>query len=141
MSLHSVSVAAVVTNDAGQILVIQRRDNGAWQIPGGVLELDESILAGVRREVEEETGLVVEPGRLTGVYKNIRRNVVALVFRAEVVGGTTQPTEESTAVEWWPPDRVAAEMAETFAVRVLDALDSGGVAVRLHDGAHLLAEQ
>jgi ADP-ribose pyrophosphatase YjhB (NUDIX family) len=105
--------------------------NRAWQITGGVLELDESIQAGVRREVEEETGLLVEPDRLTGVYKNVRRSVVALVFRARIVGGQAQPTDESTAVEWWTPDRVAAEMAETFAVRVLDALDSGEVAVRL----------
>jgi ADP-ribose pyrophosphatase YjhB (NUDIX family) len=106
-----------------------------------VLELDESIPAGVRREVEEETGLRVEPDRLTGVYKNVRRGVVALVFRARVVGGQAQPTDESTAVEWWPPDRIASEMAETFAIRVLDALDTGDVAVRLHNGVQLLADR
>ena len=43
---HSVSVAAVVTDDRDRVLVIQRRDNGAWQLPGGVLELDESPAAG-----------------------------------------------------------------------------------------------
>lgn len=141
MTEHSVSVAAVVTDDASRVLVIQRRDNGDWQIPGGVLELDESIPAGVRREVEEETGLLVEPDRLTGVYKNVRRGIVALVFRARIVGGQARPTDESAAVEWWPPDRVTTEMAETFAVRVLDALDTGDVAVRVHDGVQLLAEQ
>ena len=50
---HSVSVAAVVTDDTGRVLVVQRRDNGEWQIPGGILELDESIPDGVRREVQE----------------------------------------------------------------------------------------
>ena len=140
MTEHSVSVAAVITDDAGRVLVVQRRDDAAWQIPGGVLELDESISAGVRREVEEETGLLVEPDRLTGVYKNLRRGVVALVFRARVIGGQARPTDESAAVEWWPPDRVTTEMAETFAVRVLDALDTGDVAVRLHDGVQLLPE-
>src|SRR5258708_4402529 len=94
---HSVSVAAVVTDHAGHVLVVQRRDNGEWQIPGGVLELDESIPAGVRREVEEETGLQVQPSRLTGVYKNLRRGVVALVFRAQVVGGQARSTNESAA--------------------------------------------
>jgi 8-oxo-dGTP diphosphatase len=141
MIQHSVSVAAVITDDAGRVLVVQRRDDGAWQIPGGVLELGESIPAGVRREVEEETGLLVEPDRLTGVYKNLRRGVVALVFRARVVGGAARPTDESAAVDWWLPDRVTAEMAETFAVRVLDALDTGDVAVRLHDGVQLLADR
>lgn len=140
MTKHSVSVAAVVTDDAGRVLVIQRRDNGTWQIPGGVLELDESIPAGLRREVEEETGLVIEPERLTGVYKNLRLGVVALVFRARVVGGQARTSDETTAVEWWPPPRIEAEMAETFAVRVRDALTTGDVAVRLHDGVRLLGE-
>jgi len=140
MTEHSVSVAAVVTDDAGRVLVVQRRDDGTWQIPGGVLELAESIPAGVRREVEEETGLLVEPDRLTGVYKNVRLGVVALGFRARVVGGHARPTNESAAVEWWPPDRVTSEMAETYAVRVLDALDTGDVAIRLHDGVQLLPE-
>ncbi len=56
---HSVSVAAVIVNDAGQILMTQRRDNGHWEPPGGVLELKESILDGLRREVFEKTGLDV----------------------------------------------------------------------------------
>jgi 8-oxo-dGTP pyrophosphatase MutT (NUDIX family) len=69
MTEHSVSVAAVVTDDAGRVLVIQRRDNSAWQIPGGVLERDESIPAGLRREVVKETGLLIGPDRLTGVTR------------------------------------------------------------------------
>jgi 8-oxo-dGTP diphosphatase len=137
---HSVSVAAVVTDDEGRVLVVQRRDNGKWQIPGGVLELEESIQAGVRREVEEETGLLIEPQRLTGVYKNVRLGVVALVFRARVVGGTAKPTGESVAAEWWTPDQVAEQMEETFAIRALDALDYGDTAVRLHDGSRLVEE-
>jgi hypothetical protein len=63
---HSVSVAAVVTDDQDRVLVVQRRDNGKWEIPGGILELAESIHDGVRREVEQETGVLVEPERLTG---------------------------------------------------------------------------
>ena len=85
---HSVSVAAVVPDDQGRVLVIRRRDNGAWQLPGGVLELHETIEDGLRREVEEETGVKVEPVRLTGVYKNMKLGVVALVFLARPVGGT-----------------------------------------------------
>ncbi len=54
---HSVSVAAAVVDADGRILVIRRRDNGHWEPPGGVLELDETIEDGLRREVLEETGL------------------------------------------------------------------------------------
>jgi 8-oxo-dGTP pyrophosphatase MutT (NUDIX family) len=138
---HSVSVAAVITDDHGRVLVVQRRDNGKWEIPGGILELHESIHDGVRREVEEETGVLIEPERLTGVYKNLKLGVVALVFRARVIGGQPGPTEESQRVDWWTRDAVAAQMAETFAVRVTDALDAEQPAIRVHDGVHVLAEQ
>lgn len=136
---HSVSVAAVVVNEQGQVLVIKRRDNGAWQLPGGVLELGETIQDGVRREVAEETGVRVEPGPLTGVYKNVKLGVVALVFRARPVEGSASTTDEAAAVDWWSPGRVAAEMSEAFAVRILDALrDNVAPAVRTHDGVRVL---
>jgi ADP-ribose pyrophosphatase YjhB (NUDIX family) len=136
---HSVSVAAVVTDDNDRVLVIQRRDNGAWQPPGGVLELDESPATGVRREVREETGVEVEPQRLTGVYKNMTLGVVALVFRARIMAGTPTETEESAAVAWWTADQVATDMSEVFAVRILDALRTDPTpVVRIHDGRRLL---
>jgi 8-oxo-dGTP diphosphatase len=138
---HSVSVAAVITDDQDRVLVVQRRDSGKWEIPGGILELDESIHDGVRREVEEETGVLVEPERLTGVYKNMKLGVVALVFRAQIVSGQPGPAEESQAVDWWSREQVAANMAETFVVRVLDALAGDGPAIRIHDGIHLIREQ
>jgi 8-oxo-dGTP pyrophosphatase MutT (NUDIX family) len=102
---HSVSVAAVITDDAGRVLVVQRHDNGKWEIPGGILELHESIHDGVRREVEEETGMLIEPERLTDIYKNLRLGVVALVFRARIVSGQPGPTEESQRVDWVDPRR------------------------------------
>jgi ADP-ribose pyrophosphatase YjhB (NUDIX family) len=137
---HSVSVAAVISDDEGRILVVRRRDNGKWQIPGGVLELDESIHQGVCREVLEETGVRVEPERLTGVYKNIKLGTVALVFRAHAVAGEPRPTEESAAVDWSSPAAATQRMDETFAIRVLDALEGHDTAVRLHDGVRLLAD-
>lgn len=79
------------------------------------------------------------PVRLTGVYKNMTRGVVALVFHARLVSGTPQPSEESAAVEWWSVERVVTEMSETFAARVVDGLvPDGAPAVRQHDGVRLL---
>jgi 8-oxo-dGTP diphosphatase len=136
---HSVSVAAVVTDAEDRVLVIKRRDNGAWQLPGGVLELDERIEDGVVREVLEETNVVIRPVRLTGVYKNMNLGVVALVMRADIVSGQPQPTAEASEVDWWTKDRVAREMAEAFAIRILDALNNGGsVHIRHDDGMKLL---
>ena len=91
---HSVSVAAAIVDESGQLLAVRRRDNGHWEPPGGILELDETIQAGLVREVREETGLEVEPQALSGVYKNMRRGIVALVFRCRIIGGEPRPTRE-----------------------------------------------
>ena len=137
---HSVSVAGVVINDLGHVLVVQRRDNGHWEPPGGVLELDETVEDGVRREVLEETGIVVDVGPLTGVYKNMARGVVALVFRCTETSGSIISTEEASAVEWMSPAKATSLMTPAYAVRVADALRTTqlGVPTRAHDGTRLL---
>ncbi|MFF2504929.1 NUDIX hydrolase [Streptomyces sp. NPDC058067] len=137
--LHSVSVAGVVVRDDGRLLAIRRADNGTWELPGGVLELDEAPEAGVRREVREETGINVEVDELTGVYKNTTRGIVALVFRCKPAGGEERTSSESTAVEWLTPDEVTERMSEVYAVRLIDALDGAGPHVRSHDGRRLAA--
>lgn len=136
---HSVSVAGAVVDDQGRLLAIRRRDNGHWEPPGGVLELDETIEAGVVREVLEETGLTVRPERLSGVYKNMERGIVALVFQCSVVEGARASTAEAVEVRWLTPGEVTERMDEAYAVRLLDALDPGGPMIRSHDGVRLAA--
>lgn len=134
---HSVSVAGVVVRDDDRVLVIRRDDNGHWEAPGGVLELDESFEDGVRREVLEETGLTVIVQRLSGVYKNLAHGIVALVYRCRPTEGDAGPTAEAREVRWMTREEVQAAMSPAFAVRVLDALD-GHVHSRVHDGVNLL---
>jgi ADP-ribose pyrophosphatase YjhB (NUDIX family)/phosphoglycolate phosphatase-like HAD superfamily hydrolase len=135
---HSVSVAAVIINDHGQALLIQRRDNQHWEPPGGVLELDETIEDGLRRETREETGLDIEPVALTGVYKNMTRGIVALVFRCKITGGDLHPTDEASTFRWLSESDIRDTLDEAYAVRVLDALHSTWPpAVRQHDGVRL----
>ncbi|HEY7011557.1 MAG TPA: NUDIX domain-containing protein [Streptosporangiaceae bacterium] len=136
---HSVSVAAVITDDQGRALLIQRRDNHRWEAPGGVLELAESIHDGLRREVREETGLDVEPAALTGVYKNMNLGVVNLVFRCTVLGGRLTENDEVVAFRWASEADTRELAVEAHAARVLDALHTGEPpAVRQHDGTRLL---
>ncbi|MYU01005.1 MULTISPECIES: NUDIX hydrolase [Streptomyces] len=135
--LHSVSVAGVVVREDRRVLTIRRADNGTWEPPGGVLELTEAPEDGVRREAYEETGIKVQVDRLTGVYKNTSRGIVALVFRCRPEGGHEQLSDEATAVEWLTADEVISRMAEVYAIRVTDALLDGAPRVRTHDGRKL----
>ncbi|WP_234376286.1 NUDIX hydrolase [Streptomyces sp. CB01201] len=129
----------MVTGEDGRLLAIRRADKGTWELPGGVLELDETPEASVAREVFEETGIHVEVNQLTGVYNNTTRGIVALVFRCKPSGGTERTSSESTAVDWLTSEEVSERMAEVFAIRLLDALDGNGPHVRNHDGKSLIA--
>src|SRR3954453_11176628 len=135
--IHSVSVAGVVVDEAGRVLAIQRRDNGRWEAPGGILERDETFEEGVAREIAEETGVTVEVERLTGVYKNMTRGIVALVYRCHAVAGTASPTTESVAVACCAPEQAAHRLIPACPSRVLEALATEP-ASRAHDGVTLL---
>ncbi len=137
---HSVSVSAAIVDDHGRILAIRRRDDGQWEPPGGVLELGETIEEGLRREVREETGLLVESVAQTGTYKNMTRGIVALVFRCRIADGSAGISEEVQDFRWLAPDEIAGHMNEAFAVRMLDALDDGPPKVRAHDGHTLVTD-
>ncbi|GAA2714554.1 MULTISPECIES: NUDIX domain-containing protein [Streptomyces] len=138
-ALHSVSVAGAVVREDGRVLAIRRADNGCWELPGGVLEIDEAPEAGACREVLEETGVEVSVDRLTGVYKNMSRGVVALVFRCRPVGGRERASDEATAVSWLTLQEARAVMTEAYAIRLLDACSADAPHVRVHDGRRLLS--
>ena len=90
------------------------------------------------REVLEETGIYISVGSLTGVYKNMKLGVVALVFRCRKVGGSLTGSPETVAAQWFDEEDAVAVMSPAFAVRVTDALEQTGVHARGHDGSRLL---
>lgn len=138
---HSVSVAAAVVNAQGLVLAVRRRDNGQWEPPGGILELDEGVEEGLTREVFEETGITVREPRLTGLYKNMPRGIVALVFRCDSWDGIAAPTPEAQEVRWLDAGTISALMSEAYAVRILDALSDGPPVIRTHDGRVLIRDR
>jgi 8-oxo-dGTP diphosphatase len=135
--IHSVSVAGVVIDKGGRVLVVQRRDNAHWEPPGGVLERAETFEEGVMREVAEETGILVGVDRLTGVYKNLTRGIVALVYRCHPIDGQPHSTDESSQVRWISRDELDVLMTEAYAIRVHDAFGDTP-ASRAHDGRALV---
>lgn len=139
---HSVSVAAAIFDETGEnVLLIKRRDNGQWEPPGGVLELDETIEDGLRREVREETGAEIEVGPLTGIYKNMTRGIVALVYRCRLASPPTGATVEAEEVQWVGLGQLSSFMTEAYWVRIRDAAsETAAPATRAHDGTVLLRQ-
>ena len=95
----------------GRILMAQRGKEplrGWWSLPGGALELGESLDAGVRREVREETGLEVQPLRVFEIFERIMRDpsgepeyhYVLIDYVCRVTGGTLQAGDDVCAVRW-----------------------------------------
>jgi 8-oxo-dGTP pyrophosphatase MutT (NUDIX family) len=134
---HWVSVAAAII-DGERVLAIRRRDNHKWEPPGGTLERDETIAAGLEREILEETGLTIKDPVLSGIYKNMERGIVALVFRCQHDGSSPHPTEEASEARWMTPGEVDKLVDPAYACRLIDAFDTTTVSLRSHDGVHLL---
>lgn len=112
------SVNVVVTNEAGDVLMIRRSDNDNWAVPGGAIDLGESIPAAAVRETVEETGITCEITGLVGTYSDPRhvilytsngeaRQEFSLVLTARAVGGEPTPSDESREVRWVPRSEVA----------------------------------
>lgn len=92
---QSVSAAAVVVREDGDVLLIRRADTGEWQIPGGVVEHGEMAPDAAVREVLEESGVESSIEFLSGVYTHTEIPVTSFVFRASPLSGRAVRTEES----------------------------------------------
>jgi ADP-ribose pyrophosphatase YjhB (NUDIX family) len=104
-----VGVGAVVV-DEGRVLLVRRGSEplkGHWTLPGGMLEVGETLAAGVAREVREETGLEVEPVELVEVLDRIHRegdrvrfHYVIVDYLCRVTGGELRAASDADAVRW-----------------------------------------
>jgi ADP-ribose pyrophosphatase YjhB (NUDIX family) len=94
-------VSALPVTDEGNVVLIRRGIEpgyGWWAQPGGFLEIDETAHEGAVRETMEETGLVVEPTEVVGVYTRPQAAIVVICWEARVVGGQARTSEESLEV-------------------------------------------
>ena len=94
-------VSTLPVTAAGEVILVRRAIEpgyGAWAQPGGFLEIDETAHQGAVRETLEETGLLVEPTRVVGLYSRPQAAVVVICWEARIVGGEAGPTAESLEV-------------------------------------------
>ncbi|ACZ00172.1 NUDIX hydrolase [Thermomonospora curvata] len=115
------SASALVRDEAGRVLLLQRTDNGLWTIPTGGLKKGETIRECAVRECREETGIEIEITGLVGVFTTpdhvieyIKggkvtevRQPVNICLHARPIGGRLTTTDESSAVRWVAPEDLA----------------------------------
>ena len=105
-------VDVVIPSESGVVLI--RRDSdpfeGQWALPGGFVEVGETVYEAAVREAAEETGLAVEISRLVGVYSEADRDPrghnVSVAFLASVLGGQMHAASDAAEVEVLDPSSV-----------------------------------
>lgn len=125
-------VAAVggVVLDGDRVLLVRRAlppRQGEWSLPGGRLELGESLADGAAREVREETGLEVAVGPVVEVFDRVHRDdaggirfhFVIVDFLCRVTGGTLTAGDDAADVRWATRDEVTALGVNAFAAAVI----------------------
>jgi 8-oxo-dGTP diphosphatase len=102
-------VTALPITDAGEIVLLRRGIEpayGSWAQPGGFLEVDETVNQAAIRETFEETGLLIEPGEIVGLYSRLEAAVVVVTFEARITGGVPRTSVEALEVRAFAPDSI-----------------------------------
>jgi len=134
------SVSAVIFDRRGRLLLQQRSDGGQWGLPGGSVEIGESVAAAVVREVREETGLTVRPRRIVGVYSDPAFQVVrypdgnvwhyvSVCFECTVQGGLLTTCDETLALAYFALRRLPRTLLRNHRLRIRDARPRRAAAV------------
>ncbi|GAA0220076.1 NUDIX domain-containing protein [Actinomadura nitritigenes] len=124
------SVNVVVTNDNGDILMIRRTDNDNWAVPGGAIDLGESVAQAAVRETKEETGVDCEITGIVGIYSDPKhlihytsndevRQEFSILLTGRPTGGEPRRSDESSEVLWIPADEAAdRQMDRSMKLRI-----------------------
>jgi len=129
------SANVVVVNGQREILMIRRTDNGNWAVPGGGMDLGESIIDTAVRETKEETGITCEITGLVGIYTNPRhvirytsdnevRQEFSIFFTAKPIRGELRSSSESSEPQWVSPAAIPGlQMHPSMRQRIQHYLD------------------
>ncbi len=127
-----VGANVAIFNDAGQVLLTRRRDNGLWCLPGGHMDLEEKLDQTALREAQEETGLSVRLERLVGLYSSYyppgsfgedssAHTILVALFRAQATGGDLTLNAEVTEFGWFETDHLPQDLIPQHIRRIRDA--------------------
>ena len=120
----TIGVFGIIFDEQGRVLLCHRRDHDLWNLPGGALEAGESPLDGLKREVKEETGLIVEIFKLLGVYTKPVNNDIVFAFICNVTGGKIILNDEADRVEYFEIEKIPHNTSAKQIERIKDAMEN-----------------
>ncbi len=135
-----VRVAAVIHNEAGDVLVVRQNNKPFWVLPGGTLEFGETLPTCLARELMEELNLNIAVGKLVSVSEFVtdKRHVVDTVFNATITGGQlTMTTDENLNEVAW----VAVEKLATLPLMPAEVADRMMRRNAVNGGQYVVARQ
>ncbi len=133
-----IAVNAIVFNENQEVLLAKRTDNGLWCVPGGHVDLGETLAQACLRELREETGLKADIVRLVGVYSDTKGSLhiaqgpewhtVRVSFLCRITGGSVKPSEETSEIKYFNVRKLPALITDHHK-RIMDALEDKPQAV------------
>ena len=138
---HMFSACGLVRKDE-LVLIIKNRRRG-WEMPGGTIEQGETITEALKREIQEESGILCEPEHLTGIYQNLIVKdgygplegmklppIINLAFICKYISGEASASEEAEDVRWVTPEEATRMVTHPlYAQRLSDILQFDGSVV------------
>ena len=136
-----VGSSAVVADSDGRILLQHRSDSGNWALPGGTMDIGETLAESATREVREETGFDVRIDRIVGIYSDPDhvfayddgeiRQEFSICLACTITGGSLSVSSESTDVRFFAPEDIPViQIHESILARIRDYLSGRSPVLR-----------
>lgn len=124
--MPNIGVFAAVFDENNRILCVKiNYGSGNWTLPGGHLETNESPYDGVKREVLEETGYIVDVENLISVYFAPQKDDIVFLFKAKIKGEIEwKPNDEIQQIDFFPRNALPSQIHQWNIKRINDAFDN-----------------
>jgi len=115
-------VFGIIFDKKKRVLLCHRRDMDLWNLPGGGLEKEESLWDGLRREIEEETGLNIQIIKISKIYFKPKEKEIVFCFICKIKGGKTKINKEADEIKYFEFKKLPKNTARSHIQRIKDAL-------------------